>query len=295
MESFIKYPVYIPSKNRAEVCYTAQCFLKDLVNFKIVVEPSQVKKYQEIFGVDQLLILPEDNMKLLGSRLWIREHSINNGFDRHWQFDDNIRWFYRRYKGKRIICNAGIALKIIEEFTDRYENIGISGLNYEMFAPEHNLIPPYYLNVHVYSASLINNRMLYKWRLIYNDDTDLCLQVLTGGMCTVLFNAFLVKKIRTMLIKGGNTDDLYQQDGRLKMARALEAMWPEWVTTKWRFGRAQHVIKNSWRDFKTPLIRRTDIDWDNLPEIDNYGMKLVKKKEIKSKELQEFYIQNNGT
>ena len=36
------------------------------------------------------MILPKDNLKALGSRLWIREHSIKNGFDKHWQFDDNI-------------------------------------------------------------------------------------------------------------------------------------------------------------------------------------------------------------
>ena len=29
-------------------------------------------------------------MKLLGSRLWIRKHSIDSGHSRHWQFDDNI-------------------------------------------------------------------------------------------------------------------------------------------------------------------------------------------------------------
>lgn len=289
MKILPRYPVYIPSKGRANFCFTAKFFIEDGIDFKIVVEPAEYDNYKKVFGSDILLLLPENNLKLLGSRLWIREHSIKNGFDRHWQFDDNIRWIYRRYQTKRIRCNAGIAIRACEDFTDRYTNIGISGMNYEMFAPDTGKMPPYQLNCHVYSASLINNRMPYKWRLYYNDDTDICLQVVTNNMCTVLFNAFLIKKMRTMTLKGGNTDDLYKADGRLKMARSLEAMWPEYVTTKYRYGRPQHVIKDSWRCFKTPLIRRPDLDWDNLPAVNNYGMTLKKMKEIKSVELQKLY------
>ncbi len=57
-----------------------------------------------------------------------------------------------------------------------------------------------------------------------------------------------------MKMKGGNTDELYKGNGRLAMAKELERNWPGIVTTRVRFGRPQHVVKNSWRDFKTPLI-----------------------------------------
>lgn len=291
MNNLPKYPIYIPSKNRASNCLTAISFLRDNVDFKLVVEPSQLDNYLKYYDKDIILVLPENGLKLLGSRLWIRNHSIKNGFDRHWQFDDNIRQFRRLHKGKRLPANGNVAIKVVEDFTNRYTNIGISGFNYEMFVP--NTQPkPYQINCHVYSASLINNNMPYKWRLFYNDDTDLCLQVLTNGLCTVLFNAFMVEKQRTMTMKGGNTDDMYNiKNGRLRMARALEEMWPDYVETKWRFGRPQHVVKNSWKDFKHPLIRRTDIVWDNL-KTNNYGMKLVKKNNIKSESLQKFYEEN---
>lgn len=285
------YPIYIPSKNRPD-CITARYFLRDKVDFKIVVEPSQVESYEAIFGKDQLLVLPKDDMKLLGARLWIREHSIQNGFKRHWQFDDNIYGMRRLHQGRRIPCNCNTAIKVVEEFTDRYENIGISGFNYVCFVQD-TTKKPFVLNCHVYSASLINNEMPYKWRLIYNDDTDLCLQVLTGGLCTVAFNAFSAKKAETMTVKGGNTDDLYQKDGRLRMARTLEKIWPDYVTVKWRFGRPQHVVKQSWKCFKHPLIRRKDIDWNSLTP-NNYGMKLTKVKEIKNEELKKLYLENGG-
>jgi hypothetical protein len=293
MEIVPKYPIYVPSYKRHRNCYTAKFFIEDKLSFYLVVEPSQLELYKKEFPAANILVLPKDNMKLLGTRKWIREHSEMNGFLRHWQFDDNIRLIRRLYKGKRIRCNSNIAIRVIEDFTDRYENIGISGFNYQMFVPN-DTKKPFVFNCHVYSASLILNTMPFTWRLIYNDDTDLCLQALTNNYCTVLFNAFMVDKIATMVVKGGNTDQLYQGEGRLKMARTLESMWPGIVTTKWRFGRPQHVIKNSWKDFKTPLIRKKDIDWDNL-QIDNYGMKLTKVEEIKSKELKKLWQDQKQT
>lgn len=270
-----KYPIYVPSKNRHDVCYVAKCFIEWDIDFKIVVEPSQVTNYKNVFGLSRLLVLPEDGLRLLGSRLWIREHSIANGHERHWQFDDNITYFGRLNNGKRIRCNPNIAIKCVEDFTDRYTNIGISGFNYEMFVTNYCL-KPYILNCKVYSASLINNTMPYKWRLYYNDDTDLCLQALSGGYCTLQFNAFHVKKLKTMTVKGGNTHDLYQGDGRLKMARALEEVWPDIVSTRWRFGRWQHVVNwNKFKDLK--LIRRKDIDWQSMEKVNEYGLKKKKK------------------
>ena len=77
-----------------------------------------------------------------------------------------------------------------------------------------------------------------------------------------------------MTVKGGNTTDLYQKDGRLLMARALEEVHPDCVTTKLRFGRPQHVV--NWRQFKhLRLIRRKDIDWSELEnKTNNYGLEL---------------------
>jgi len=283
-----RYPIYIPSKNRHDVCSMAQYFLKDGIDFKIVVEPGQAEKYITAFGKEQVLVLPEDGLKLLGSRLWIRQHSIDNGYERHWQFDDNIRSIGRFNAGQRLKCDSGAAICAIEDFTDRYENVGVSGFNYQMFLMA-GIKAPFVLNCHVYSASLINNRMPYKWRLYYNDDTDLCLQILTNNLCTVLFNAFFVEKMATMTVKGGNTEDLYQKDGRLIMARTLEEVWPDYVKTKWRFGRPQHVVKDSWKCFKTPLRLKATVDLGSLPAVNNYGLKLTQVQDIKSDYLRRWY------
>jgi len=255
-----KYPLYVPSKGRADCCYTAEFLIRDQVPFRLVVEPSEEKAYRAQFPDVEVLVTPKDDMRLLGVRNWIRDHSVSLGAERHWQFDDNIVLMARWHQARRIKVDSKIGFAAAEEFTDRYTNIGLSGFNYDMFAV--GKAPPFRVNTHVYSASLIKNDMPHTWRLLYNDDTDLCLQVLAGGLCTVQINAFVVKKLRTMIVKGGNTEDLYQGDGRLKMARTLERMWPGIVTTERRYGRPQHVI--NWRKFRTPLIRRDDLDWDEI-------------------------------
>jgi hypothetical protein len=114
-------------------------------------------------------------------------------------------------------------------------------------------------------------------------------------MCTVAFNAFVADKITTMAVSGGNTEDLYRGDGRLKMARTLEKQWPGVVTTTHRFGRPQHHIRYTWKRFDTPLARNPDLDWDEIESRhEDYGMKLVAvKDEVKNPNLRQL-LRNHG-
>ena len=73
------------------------------------------------------------------------------------------------------------------------------------------------------------------------------------------------------------------------MARSLERKWPGVVETKRRFQRPQHVVKNQWRRFDTPLKLKSEIDLAALPKVDEYGMRLTKIRDIKSPELQKLY------
>jgi hypothetical protein len=142
-----------------------------------------------------------------------------------------------------------------------------------MFLPDHRLVPPFYLNVHVYSCTLVLNSLPQAWRGRYNEDTDLCLQVLSAGWCTVLMNIFCADKLQTKLLPGGNTTTLYQGDGRLRMARSLERLWPGVVTTRRRFQRPQHIIYDAWRRFDTPLRFKPGIEITREPN--EYGMTLT--------------------
>jgi hypothetical protein len=72
------------------------------------------------------------------------------------------------------------------------------------------------------------------------------------------------------------------------MARSLERMWPGVVTVKRRFDRPQHTIKNNWTYFDTPLVRKKDVDWTNIHNLEIKPV-LTQVKPIKNKELEAFY------
>lgn len=283
-----RYPVYVISKGRADACLTARFFIQDKLDFKLVVEPQEADAYIQKYGEDRVLILPFSNLGLgsIPARNWVWEHSKAAGFERHWIFDDNIKRIMRRYKARRIRCDSGPAIAALEDFTDRYENIAICGMNYAMFVPDRRTYQAFFLNNHVYSCLLIKNDLPHRWRGRYNEDTDLCLQVLADGWCTVLTNVFMIDKMQTMVMKGGNSDQLYKSDGRLKMARSLERAWPYVVTVDRRFQRPQHMVRDEWRKFDTPLKRRADVDFAALAP-NEYGMELRQvKPEIKSPIIQ---------
>jgi hypothetical protein len=276
-----RYPVYVPSRGRSHNPLTVKFLQKDKVPFYLVVEPQEEEAYRIATGHDDILVLPWSNLGrggLIAVRNWIRDHSQNAGHERHWQLDDNIRVLMRIWGGKRVRAAAGPILRAAEDFVDRYENVAVAGLNYETFHRQRNR-PPFTLNAHVYSCTLFLNRIPYRWRLDYNDDTDMCLQALSGGWCTVLFNALMCQKRATMTIKGGNSP-IYEGDGRLKMSRSLERMWPGVVETKRRFQRPQHVITAAWQKFDTPLIRKPGLVIDESPN--EYGMELTSVEPIRS-------------
>lgn len=268
-----EYPVYIISKGRWESRLTVKT-LEDLkVPYHVVIEPQEYEQYAAVIDPSNIYVLPFSNLGQgsIPARNWVWEHSISIGVKRHWILDDNIMHFYRLNNNSKIRIASGTAFRVAEIFTDRYENVAISGFNYRFFPAQGMKVAPYYLNSRVYSCILIKNDISYRWRGRYNEDTDLSLRALKDGWCTVLFNFVLAGKMTTMIMEGGNTDELYKDDGRLKMAESLVEQHPDVsrVTQKW--GRYQHHV--DYRRFrKNKLIKRKGIIVPN--GINNYGMVL---------------------
>jgi hypothetical protein len=273
-----KYPVYIISKGRADTRLTAKALERIDVPYRIVIEPQEYDQYASVIDPAKILVLPFSNLGQgsIPARNWVWEHSVSEGHDRHWIMDDNIQTFYRFNRNAIIPVADGAIFKAVEDFTDRYANVPMSGLNYEMFVPRRRgNIPPFQINTRVYSCILLSNEIRHRWRGRYNEDTDLSLRILKDGFCTLLFNAFVAKKVATMRMKGGNTDELYRQDssfdGRLEMARSLQRQHPDVTKIVWKWGRWQHHV--DYRPFAANrLILRKDAVI--TPGVNDYGMVL---------------------
>lgn len=280
-------PIYIPSKGRHESMITSKSLTRMKVPHNIVVEPQEFELYQnavKIFNLKEyatVLKLPFSNLGLgsYPARNWLWDHSISIGAKKHWCIDDNISDFYRLNKNQRIRVESGVIFKIAEDFVDRYENVPVSGFNYRFFVAPNTKYPPYYLNTKVYSCILIQNDCPYRWRLKYNEDVDLCLQVLKAGYCTVQFNAFLSGKCATQTVGGGNTEELYGKKGNtkdpkgtLEKSQMLVDHHPDVARVVWRYGRVHHYV--DYRPFKKNKLKYKE-NCQLSTQINNYGLKLI--------------------
>jgi hypothetical protein len=274
-----KYPIYIISKGRWESRLTSKALEKMGVPYHIVIEPQEYDEYSRVIHPNKIKILPFSNLGQgsIPARNWVWEDSIQSGAKRHWILDDNLRAFYRLHQNLKHYVHSGVTFRCVEDFTDRYENVAMSGMQYESLTPKRQKRQPFIVNTRIYSCILINNDLKFRWRGRYNEDTDLSLRCLKAGWCTILFYAFLADKVMTMKMKGGNTDELYRQDktmdGRWLMAESLRKQHPDVTKITWKWGRWQHQV--NYRAFKrNKLIRKAGVE---IPSgVNNYGMKLIK-------------------
>jgi len=258
-----RYPIYVISKGRWERPLTVRALEKLGINYQLVVEPQEAAAYEQVLregrGYGTLTVLPFANLGLgsIPARNWVWDAAIEYGLTRHWILDDNIDGFYRLHDNQKWRITDENPFAPIEAWADRYTNVAIAGMQYEFFADRRSTWPAFNLNTRVYSCILLRNDLPYRWRGRYNEDTDLSLRALKDGWVTALFYAYLCKKMPTLTMRGGNTDELYQDDGRLRMAESLRAQHPDVVRVVEKWGRWQHHV--DYRAFeRNKLIPRAE-------------------------------------
>lgn len=270
-----EYPIFIPTKGRSKTPHTIKALSRINVPFKIVVEKQEYKQYSGIIDKKSIIVVPHQDKGLTETRNWIWDYVKDElKAPYFWTMDDNIRTFYRLNKNMKYRVSSGTFLRSMEDFTQRYENVYVSGMQYEMFVPRKRKAPPFLLNTRIYSNMLIKTDIPYRNECFYNDDTDLCLRILKDGYCTLLFQAFLADKIATMQVKGGMTDYYEKTNHRKEFAEELIRKHPDVAKLTWKFNRWHHQV--DYRSFKrNRLIKKQGVV---IPEgINNYGMSLVKK------------------
>jgi len=247
------YPIYIISKGRYEKTLTADNFEQSGLDYLIAVEPQEYEQYCKKLGKHRVLKLPFSNLGLgsYPARNFCWEHAKAAGHKYHWLFDDNIQYWSKWINGKRKkIDNITPALQFVESYINK-NKITIGAFEEPNFVVR---IPkkPFKHNCHAYSAMLIKCDIPYRWRLKYNEDVDLCLQVLHNGGTTASCVYYMADKVSTAAkMKGGNQTELYQgnkAEKNLLKAKMLEAVWPQYAKTVIRFNRHHHLV--DWKVFK---------------------------------------------
>jgi hypothetical protein len=287
-----RYPIYIPSKGRWANQMTSRHLTRMGVPHYIVVEEQELDLYRaRKTRLSTFLVLDPSyrdrhetcddfgHTRSFGAgpaRNFAWDHAISLGAERHWDVDDNIDGFYRYNHNLKTPVADGTVLRVMEDFADRYTNVGIAGPQYFMFVSrKEGALPPFVANTRIYSCSLIRNDVPLRWRLRMNEDTDLSLRVLKLGLCTVQFNAFLQYKSPTQTMKGGYNSEFYAREGTMWKSQMLVDQHPDVARIAWRFGRWHHYV-----DY-TPFMKANHLELRPgvaFPDaIDNYGMKLQRR------------------
>jgi hypothetical protein len=138
------YPVYIISKGRHDTRLTSKALEKLNVPYLIAVEPQEYDLYAQHIDKDKILVLPFSNLGQgsIPARNFVWQHSIDNGYDRHWILDDNLDGFVRLNRNTKIPVADGTIFKCAEDFVDRYENVALAGFDYRFFSKQRQLITP---------------------------------------------------------------------------------------------------------------------------------------------------------
>jgi hypothetical protein len=281
-----QFPIYIPSKGRADIAKTMPVLDKMGVPYRIVVEESQRDAYADRFGADRIIILDRAYQEAYDAcdehglefskgsgpaRNFIWDHAQAEGHAFHWIMDDNLVLFERFHQNQRIPVADGTIIAAMEDFVTRYRNVAMAGPNYHMFVPSRHRRKPYRTGTRIYSCILIRNDVPFRWRGRYNEDTILSLDVLKAGWNTVLFDAFLQWKVPTQSLPGGNTEAFYAAKGTLPKSEMLVRLHPDLARVVWRFNRWHHYV--DYGPFRNrPLVPRADLE---LPAENPYRLKKV--------------------
>ena len=281
-----RYPIYIISKGRSDTRYTQKCIHEMGIPYLIVVETQELDDYWEHIPRKNILCLPPHLCNLgqgsIPVRNFVWEHSIQQGHKKYWILDDNIKGFYRWCKNVHVKCNDSSCFRQVEDLTDRYSNVYMSGIQYKSMCPQisrkRKIITK---NSKVFSCCLYDSAMDDKlglddrWRGKYNEDIDLILRVLKKGGMTLQIQNFLIDKPTSKSVKGGNASSIYDVvDWDLIKVNSIIEQHPDCVVDSPGCGKEHHHKVN----YKKVVVCDTLELNENYVQEDikkDYGLRLI--------------------
>lgn len=313
-----RYPIYVISKGRAWLSNGTSGTLSRLqIPHFVVVEPDEEKEYQEkianeyakILVMDMKYIDEYDRGESLGDdtivgpgakRNFVWDHSTAAGAKWHWVMDDNAYYMKNRLYNYRFFTCTGNYLCALEDFIDKFKNLGQAGCDYNFFYPDHTNDTPYILNTRCFSFILNNNFITnkegkhYRWEGRYSEDVDLSLRILKDGWSTMDFRFVLFEKALTQTCKGGCDGEIYSKEGTDNKSIFIARRHPDCCRVVKKYGRTHHhvdyrvfkqqpLLKDEWKEKLFELPKYNDyrtilINIDDGEVIANVDRKTIKEK-----------------
>ena len=218
-----EYPLCILSFNRADENGKTHKLLTKLgLNHYLFIEPSQKKMYENwmVHHYCKLIIYPENfSMMSMGGtpgRNYILDWAQQQGYDRVWMLDDNIKEYRRLQFGTKNIIQSSEIFTHIERYIKRFNNIGGVAHNFAPFIVEGDKRPCIIENCKIYSSMCLLTNPDIRFRYKYNEDVLISMEYIEKGYTTLCFNSVLYSKNTSGLDQGGNTTSIYKNGSGYK-------------------------------------------------------------------------------
>ncbi len=270
------YPFYIPSIYRQDSEFLIK--LRDIqpsIKYYIIIASHQYENYAKNFNPSNLVILPDDIIKISEIRQFILELAIKNNDDKIWMSDDDLLKFFIQYQKREPVRNntdekylkevsfttfiteAEIKIKEIQKVDEEIVQVGFK---YSTFA-----IPKkkdFTINTNIGMIQFLdiqkikeNENIKYDPRFVTLEDTDFTLTLFDNHFKNCQLNNFIFTAPKSGKGKGGLEKE-YQNGAKGK-------------------GIIQFMVKYNIRD----LINITDLSKDK------YRIKwnIYKNKELENK------------
>ena len=210
-----KYPIYVVSYKRSHLRGGTIDHLEKMgLKYYVCIQKRERQYYEEartknnwtgctlLYSCDT-----DDGSTQQRNTCWEHSLGISNKF---WLLDDNIAgWCYYNLMNIVKIHDPRVFTELEKLIDNILEPVGLISHNYTFDVRETNMRSPIQINTKNYSSCLINTKLLgddIRFRLKYNEDVDLTLQILKRGYKTISMNIFTCNKNPTTANSGGNSD-----------------------------------------------------------------------------------------
>lgn len=241
------YPIYIPSKGRAQTATTPALLDNADVPYTLVVEPQEYDSYTQQYPHANYHVLERNNAGIAYVRNAIL--ALNKG--RYWMMDDDLKGLYRVVRKRCNRENAAAILMEAQAYFERASLIAQLGLEYQQIA--WSASKPFALNSYCDVCVCIDAALAgvqYRKEVELKEDRDFTLQLLASGLSTlrVLHLAFAAPENGTN--SGGLKPVYMQTDREINAVNRLCELWGREIVTPVTKKNGRYDAKINWRYFQ---------------------------------------------